>query len=93
VRSGPPVEGLSAISAVRNPCRLVGCAASQEWSMVRCDGKAWSSLIEAPIREHSRKPDEIYGLIEAYFPNVPKVELFARGEARPGWTTWGAEAE
>jgi hypothetical protein len=28
------VEGLSAISAVQNPCRLVGCAASQEWSMV-----------------------------------------------------------
>ena len=34
------VEGLSAISVVQNPCRLVGCAASQEWSMVRCDGKA-----------------------------------------------------
>jgi hypothetical protein len=28
------VEGLSAISAVQNPCRLVGCAESQEWSMV-----------------------------------------------------------
>ena len=31
-------------------------------------------------------------MIESYFPNVPKIELFARGEARPGWTIWGNEA-
>ena len=34
-----------------------------------------------------------YELIEAYFPTLPKIELFARGKARPGWTVWGNEAE
>ncbi len=42
-------------------------------------------------REHSRKPDEQYELIEACSPG-PFIELFARG-ARPGWTVWGNQAE
>jgi N6-adenosine-specific RNA methylase IME4 len=54
-------------------------------------GTQWESVIEAPVREHSRKPDEAYALIEAYFPSLPKVELFARA-ARKGWDRWGAEA-
>jgi DNA (cytosine-5)-methyltransferase 1 len=41
-------------------------------------------------REHSRKPDEQYGLIEACSPG-PFLELFARG-IRNGWECWGAEA-
>jgi N6-adenosine-specific RNA methylase IME4 len=44
-------------------------------------------LVFAPRREHSRKPDEVYGLIERLFPG-PYVELFAR-TCRPGWTSWG----
>jgi N6-adenosine-specific RNA methylase IME4 len=56
-------------------------------------GTQRSSLIAAPVREHSRKPDEVYGLIESYFPSLPKIELHARGAAsRPGWIQWGAEA-
>jgi N6-adenosine-specific RNA methylase IME4 len=55
-------------------------------------GTQWPSLIEAPVREHSRKPDQAYALIEAYFPNLLKVELFCRGPARPGWSAWGNEA-
>ena len=43
-------------------------------------------------REHSRKPDEQYTLIEACSPG-PFVELFARGAARPGWTVYGDEAQ
>jgi N6-adenosine-specific RNA methylase IME4 len=49
------------------------------------------SLIFAPVREHSRKPDQVYEIIESYFPNLPKIELFAR-HARPGWDRYGAEA-
>ena len=56
-------------------------------------GSQWSSLIPAPVGEHSRKPDAARRMIEAYFPTLPKVELFARGEGRPGWSTWGNEAE
>jgi N6-adenosine-specific RNA methylase IME4 len=47
-----------------------------------------SSVITAPRREHSRKPDEAYGLIERMYPEMPKIELFARA-AREGWTVWG----
>jgi N6-adenosine-specific RNA methylase IME4 len=49
-----------------------------------------SSVIDAPRREHSRKPDEAYALIERMYPELPKIELFAR-KARPGWDAWGNE--
>jgi N6-adenosine-specific RNA methylase IME4 len=49
------------------------------------------SVISAPRREHSRKPDEAYELIERMYPALPKIELFAR-YARPGWEAWGNEA-
>jgi len=47
------------------------------------------NLIEATKREHSRKPDQLYELIEACSPG-PFLELFAR-HPRPGWTSWGLE--
>jgi N6-adenosine-specific RNA methylase IME4 len=49
------------------------------------------SIIQAPRREHSRKPDEVYDIIERMYPELPKVELFAR-HARPGWAAWGNQA-
>jgi N6-adenosine-specific RNA methylase IME4 len=48
------------------------------------------NLIASRKREHSRKPDELYGLIEACSPG-PYLELFAR-YPREGWTAWGDEA-
>ena len=56
-------------------------------------GSQWSSVIEAPVGEHSRKPDEARRMIESHFPTLPRIELFARGAARPGWDVWGQEAE
>lgn len=47
-------------------------------------------LINAPVREHSRKPDEVYDKIERLYPGRRYVELFARS-ARPGWDVWGNE--
>jgi N6-adenosine-specific RNA methylase IME4 len=44
-------------------------------------------LIIAPVREHSRKPDEAIERIEKYCAG-PYLELFSRSE-RPGWTAWG----
>jgi N6-adenosine-specific RNA methylase IME4 len=49
------------------------------------------SVIEAPSREHSRKPNEAYELIERMYPDLPRIELFAR-RARPGWAVWGNQA-
>jgi len=54
-------------------------------------GDQWNSDLPAPVRAHSVKPDWQYELIEAYFPNLPKIELNAR-RARPGWDAWGLEA-
>lgn len=48
------------------------------------------NLIEAPLREHSRKPEDIYAKCERLFPGVRKLDLFSR-ETRPGWSNWGDE--
>lgn len=47
-------------------------------------------LIVAPVREHSRKPDEFYGRVERYAAG-PYLDLFSRIE-RDGWTAVGDEA-
>ena len=52
-------------------------------------GRSQVNLIATRKREHSRKPDELYPIIEACSPG-PFIELFARHE-RPGWTSWGNE--
>lgn len=46
-------------------------------------------FIDAPRREHSRKPDEIYNKIEALVAG-PYLELFGRA-TREGWDAWGDE--
>jgi N6-adenosine-specific RNA methylase IME4 len=56
-------------------------------------GTQWPSLILAPVRRHSEKPEVFRRMIESYFPTLPKIELHARGPiARPGWDVWGLEA-
>jgi hypothetical protein len=47
-------------------------------------------MIESRKREHSRKPDEQYDVIESCSPG-PYLELFAR-YARDGWSAWGHES-
>lgn len=54
-------------------------------------GQNWDSWQAAPKGTHSQKPEWQYELIEAYFPNLPKIELNARS-GRPGWYAWGNEA-
>lgn len=54
-------------------------------------GRRQVNLLATRKREHSRKPDELYPVIEACSPG-PRLELFARG-ARPGWTVWGNQAD
>lgn len=53
--------------------------------------RATRNLIEAAVREHSRKPDCTYEMIENLFDG-PYLELFAR-TTRPGWTAWGNETD
>ncbi len=54
-------------------------------------GRRQVNILKTRKREHSRKPDELYPLIEACSPG-PYLELFARG-TREGWTTWGNQAD
>ena len=54
-------------------------------------GRRQVNLLGTRKREHSRKPDEIYDVIEACSAG-PRLELVARG-SREGWTGWGNQAE
>jgi N6-adenosine-specific RNA methylase IME4 len=54
-------------------------------------GRTQVNLLATRKREHSRKPDEMYDLIEECSPG-PFLEMFARG-TRKKWSAWGNQAE
>lgn len=54
-------------------------------------GRRQVNMIETLKREHSRKPDELYPVVEACSPG-PRLELFAR-YPQAGWAVWGNEAD
>ena len=54
-------------------------------------GRSQVNIIKSRKKEHSRKPDELYMIIEKCSPG-PYIELFARGK-RPGWYVWGNQAD
>ena len=53
-------------------------------------GRSQVNFLATQKREHSRKPDEFYEIVESCSPG-PRLEMFARG-ARPGWDVWGNQA-
>ncbi len=53
-------------------------------------GRSQVNFLATRKREHSRKPDEQYNIIEACSPG-PRLELFSRG-VREGWACWGNQA-
>jgi len=57
----------------------------------RRPGRTQVNVIVTRKREHSRKPDMVYPLIEACSPG-PYLELFARQRVA-GWTQWGEEVD
>lgn len=54
-------------------------------------GRTQVNFLETRKREHSRKPDEFYDIVESCSPG-PYLEMFARGP-REGWSVWGNQAE
>ncbi|KGJ04190.1 MT-A70 family methyltransferase [Paracoccus sphaerophysae] len=54
-------------------------------------GRSQVNFVASRKREHSRKPDEIFPIIEACSPG-PRLELFSRG-TRKGWAVWGNQAD
>ena len=55
-----------------------------------CNRGLDTDVIVSEVRETSRKPDEVYGLIERLCPGGRKIEIFGRvHNTRPGWLTLG----
>jgi N6-adenosine-specific RNA methylase IME4 len=52
-------------------------------------GRRQVNVLVSPKQQHSRKPSQLYDIIERCSP-APRLELFARF-VRPGWTQWGDE--
>jgi len=52
-----------------------------------------SSVLAGKRGAHSAKPESAHELIERMVPDGRKLELFRRGPARPGWDSWGNQAE
>lgn len=55
-------------------------------------GRTQVNIVKTKKREHSRKPDELYEIIEACSPG-PYLELFARGRHSDRWKAWGNQSE
>lgn len=49
-------------------------------------------VINTPIEQHSKKPDETRKRIVELMGDLPRIELFARDKV-DGWHTWGNECE
>ena len=56
----------------------------------RVDLKSQSTIVHGPLRQHSRKPDEFYELVESLCIGR-RLDYFSR-EPRPGWEQFGNDA-
>jgi N6-adenosine-specific RNA methylase IME4 len=74
----------------RNVTELILFGVRGKKARTLAPGRSQVNMIESRKREHSRKPDEQYELIERCSPG-PYLELFSRG-TRKGWTVWGNQA-
>jgi N6-adenosine-specific RNA methylase IME4 len=75
----------------RNTTEIVLFGVKGKNARTLAPGRRQVNIIKTRKREHSRKPDELYDLIEACSWG-PFLELFARG-TRPNWAAWGNQAE
>jgi len=82
VRTLPP--GRSQVNFISEPLQ---CDPEQHEPTMEPNG----DLLKTRKREHSRKPDEQYEIIESCSWG-PYLELFGRGK-RSGWTVWGNQAQ
>lgn len=53
--------------------------------------RALPSIFDGEAREHSRKPEVFFDLVEDFAPKARRLDLFSR-QSRPGWAAWGNEA-
>ena len=74
----------------RNVTELVLFGVRGKSARTLAPGRTQVNFLATQKREHSRKPDELYDIVEACSPG-PRLELFARG-ARKAWTAWGNQS-
>jgi N6-adenosine-specific RNA methylase IME4 len=74
----------------RNVTELVLFGVRGKNTRTLAPGRTQVNYLATRKREHSRKPDELYKIIEGCSPG-PRIELFARG-TQPGWKPWGNQA-
>lgn len=55
-------------------------------------GSQPSSIYTEKRGDHSVKPEFFAAMIEGFYPGLPKIELFRRGEPRKGWAAFGNQA-
>ena len=75
----------------RNVTELVLFGVKGKNARTEAAGRRQVNYLATQKREHSRKPDEFYDIVEACSKG-PRLELFARG-TRKGWAAWGNQAE
>lgn len=75
----------------RNTTELILFGVRGKGARTLSPGRRQVNIIRSQKREHSRKPDELYEIIEACSAG-PYLELFARG-SRPNWVLWGDQAD
>lgn len=75
----------------RNTTELVLFGVRGKNARTLAPGRRQVNILKTMKREHSRKPDEFYDIVEACSPG-PFLEMFARG-TRPGWASWGNQAD
>ena len=73
----------------RSNCELV--LIGRRGQFVRNSTKV-QQVVLSPIREHSKKPEEVRGRILELCGDLPRIELFARQKVE-GWDCWGNEVE
>lgn len=85
-RNGKPAVGPGYIARTMHENVLIGAIGSPEYR------KALPSVFGGLRREHSRKPNEFYDLVDRFCsPHARKLDLFSR-QTRPGWISWGDQA-
>lgn len=75
----------------RNTTELILFGVKGKNARTLAPGRSQVNIIRTQKREHSRKPDELYDVIESCSPG-PYLELFARGK-KAGWNVWGDQSE
>ena len=84
-RNKKPAMGPGYVARTMHENVLIGACGSPEYR------RALPSIFDGVRRQHSRKPDEFYELVDRFaMPWARKLDLFSR-QSRPDWTSWGKE--